>query len=69
MTEETGHKPDIGNRVRLHDLSTLSDNHYVLRKAHFDFRRNFIDPFVLLFLRSANKAFSLFSQTIDLEDD
>lgn len=40
MIEKNGHKPDISNRVRLHDLSTLSDNHYVLRKAHFDFRRN-----------------------------
>jgi nudix-type nucleoside diphosphatase (YffH/AdpP family) len=30
----------IGARVRLHRLSVLSDNHYVLRKAEFDFRRN-----------------------------
>ncbi len=30
---------DLGARVRLHDLSILSDNHYVLRNAAFDFRR------------------------------
>jgi len=39
-TDKNGQKPDIANRVRLHDLSILSDNHYVLRKAHFDFRRS-----------------------------
>lgn len=32
-------KDDIGDRVRLRDLKTLSDNHFTLRKAVFDFRR------------------------------
>jgi nudix-type nucleoside diphosphatase (YffH/AdpP family) len=40
MTDKDEQKPDIESRVRLHDLSILSDNHYVLRKAVFDFRRN-----------------------------
>ena len=39
MTDEGGQKPDIESRVRRQDLSILSDNHYVLRKAVFDFRR------------------------------
>jgi nudix-type nucleoside diphosphatase (YffH/AdpP family) len=30
---------DISDRIRLHDLKILSDNHYVLRKASFDFQR------------------------------
>jgi nudix-type nucleoside diphosphatase (YffH/AdpP family) len=30
---------DIGGRVRLRNLKTLSDNHYILRKASFDFQR------------------------------
>ncbi len=30
---------DISDRVRLRELKTLSDNHYVLRRADFDFRR------------------------------
>jgi nudix-type nucleoside diphosphatase (YffH/AdpP family) len=30
---------DIGSRVRLRRLTILSDNHYVLRKADYDFRR------------------------------
>lgn len=42
MTElkENGPRPDIGARVRLHHLSVLSDNHYLLRKAEFDFCRS-----------------------------
>ncbi|HXR95743.1 MAG TPA: NUDIX domain-containing protein [Rhizomicrobium sp.] len=31
--------PDIADHVRLLDLSVLSDNHYVLRKAEFDLLR------------------------------
>jgi nudix-type nucleoside diphosphatase (YffH/AdpP family) len=31
---------DIGDRVRLRDLKILSDNHYTLRRAEFDYRRN-----------------------------
>jgi len=30
---------DISDRVRLHELKTLSDNHYTLRRADFEFRR------------------------------
>jgi nudix-type nucleoside diphosphatase (YffH/AdpP family) len=30
---------DISSRVRLRDLKTLSDNHYTLRRADFDWRR------------------------------
>jgi nudix-type nucleoside diphosphatase (YffH/AdpP family) len=30
---------DISGRVRLRELKILSDNHYVLRKASFDFQR------------------------------
>jgi nudix-type nucleoside diphosphatase (YffH/AdpP family) len=30
---------DIANRVRPRELKVLSDNHYILRKATFDFRR------------------------------
>jgi nudix-type nucleoside diphosphatase (YffH/AdpP family) len=37
--QDNGKKPDIGARVRLHHLCVLSDNHYVLRKAEFDFCR------------------------------
>ena len=33
-------KDDVSERVRLRDLSVLSDNHYVLRKAEFDWRRS-----------------------------
>jgi nudix-type nucleoside diphosphatase (YffH/AdpP family) len=32
-------KEDIGGRVKLRDLKTLSDNHFTLRKALFDFQR------------------------------
>jgi nudix-type nucleoside diphosphatase (YffH/AdpP family) len=32
-------KDDISNRVRLRELKTLSDNHFTLRKAIFDFQR------------------------------
>src|ERR1700739_1996024 len=32
-------KDDISGRVRLHELKTLSDNHYMLRRASFDFQR------------------------------
>lgn len=39
MTDDNGRTPDIGTRIRLLDLSVLSENHYVLRKAEFDFRR------------------------------
>jgi nudix-type nucleoside diphosphatase (YffH/AdpP family) len=31
---------DISGRVRLHKLKTLSENHYVLRRADFDFQRS-----------------------------
>jgi nudix-type nucleoside diphosphatase (YffH/AdpP family) len=31
---------DISSRVRLRELTVLSDNHYVLRKARFDFQRH-----------------------------
>lgn len=30
---------DISGRVRLNELKLLSDNHYILRRADFDFRR------------------------------
>jgi nudix-type nucleoside diphosphatase (YffH/AdpP family) len=30
---------DLSGRVKLHALKTLSDNHYTLRRAEFDFRR------------------------------
>jgi nudix-type nucleoside diphosphatase (YffH/AdpP family) len=30
---------DIANDIRLHSLTVLSDNHYVLRKADFELRR------------------------------
>src|ERR1700722_9774954 len=30
---------DISGRVKLHDLKILSDNHYTLREARFDFQR------------------------------
>ncbi len=30
---------DISSRVRLHELKTLSDNHYTLRRADFEYRR------------------------------
>ena len=30
---------DVSNRVRLRELKTLSDNHYTLRRAEFDWRR------------------------------
>jgi nudix-type nucleoside diphosphatase (YffH/AdpP family) len=32
-------KSDISGRVRLHELKTLSDNHFTLRRASFDFQR------------------------------
>ena len=32
-------KDDINGRVRLRELITLSDNHYILRRASFDFQR------------------------------
>jgi len=31
---------DISDRVKLHELKTLSDNHYTLRRADFDWRRS-----------------------------
>lgn len=31
---------DISDRVRLHELKTLSNDHYTLRRAEFDFRRS-----------------------------
>ncbi len=31
---------DISGRVKLHTLKTLSDNHYILRRADFDWRRS-----------------------------
>jgi nudix-type nucleoside diphosphatase (YffH/AdpP family) len=31
---------DISDRVKLHALKTLSDNHYTLRRAEFDFRHS-----------------------------
>lgn len=31
---------DLSGRVKLHELKTLSDNHYTLRRANFDFRRS-----------------------------
>ena len=31
---------DISDRVRLHELKLLSDNHYTLLRADFDFRRS-----------------------------
>jgi nudix-type nucleoside diphosphatase (YffH/AdpP family) len=33
-------RKDISDRVRLRELKTLSDNHYILRRAEFDYRRN-----------------------------
>ena len=30
---------DVSDRVRLQDMSILSDNHYILRNASFDYRR------------------------------
>jgi nudix-type nucleoside diphosphatase (YffH/AdpP family) len=30
---------DLSKRVRLHDLAILSDNHYILRNASFDYQR------------------------------
>ena len=30
---------DISSRVRLHALKVLSDNHYVLRRAEYDYQR------------------------------
>jgi hypothetical protein len=30
---------DLTSRVKLRELKTLSDNHYILRKASFDFQR------------------------------
>ena len=32
-------KDDVSGRVRLRELITLSDNHYTLRRASFDFQR------------------------------
>lgn len=31
---------DLSDRVKLRELKTLSDNHYTLRRADFDFRRS-----------------------------
>jgi nudix-type nucleoside diphosphatase (YffH/AdpP family) len=39
MTDENERTSDIADHVRLRNLTVLSDNHYVLRKAEFDFRR------------------------------
>ncbi len=33
-------KDDLSGRVRLRELKTLSDNHYTLRRASFDFQRS-----------------------------
>jgi nudix-type nucleoside diphosphatase (YffH/AdpP family) len=40
MTDDGGQKAGIADDIRLHGLSVLSDNHYVLRKAEFELRRN-----------------------------
>ena len=40
MTDEKGKRPDIATQIRLHDLTILSDNHYVLRKAEFELCRS-----------------------------
>jgi nudix-type nucleoside diphosphatase (YffH/AdpP family) len=39
MTNDGGAKPGIADDIRLHGLTVLSDNHYVLRKAEFELRR------------------------------
>ncbi|HUO03113.1 MAG TPA: NUDIX domain-containing protein [Rhizomicrobium sp.] len=39
MTNGKARRSDIAGSIRLHGLSTLSDNHYVLRKADFELRR------------------------------
>ena len=31
---------DVSSRIRLHAIKILSDNHYILRKAIFDYRRS-----------------------------
>lgn len=36
----TPRHPDLESRVKLRALDTLSDDHYVLRRATFDFRRS-----------------------------
>jgi hypothetical protein len=33
-------RDEVSNRVKLVDLCVLSDNHYTLHKAAFDYRRN-----------------------------
>jgi nudix-type nucleoside diphosphatase (YffH/AdpP family) len=40
MTDDDCPKTDIATSVRLEKLTILSDNHYVLRKAEFEFRRS-----------------------------
>ena len=40
MTDDGGQRPDIASRVRIHKLTVLSGNHYVLRKAEFDLHRS-----------------------------
>ena len=40
MTDSDGRNPDIAAQIRLHHLTVLSDNHYVLRKAEFDLCRS-----------------------------
>ncbi|HWF65052.1 MAG TPA: NUDIX domain-containing protein [Rhizomicrobium sp.] len=40
MTDDSGKRPDIDAKIRLHGLTILSDNHYVLRKAEFDLCRS-----------------------------
>lgn len=40
MTDDSGRKADIASDIRLHGLTILSDNHYVLRKAEFELRRS-----------------------------
>jgi nudix-type nucleoside diphosphatase (YffH/AdpP family) len=39
MTENNSSRPSIADAVRLRNLTTLSDNHYVLRRAEFELRR------------------------------
>ena len=39
MTNDKDQRPDIADSIRLHDLSVLSANHYVLRKADFELHR------------------------------
>jgi len=40
MSDKDISAKDISNRVKLNELKTLSDNHYILRRADFDWRRS-----------------------------